>query len=149
MTADRRLRTIYGWIGSVLLIACTDLASGRPALADQEAAANAGKVLETRVGKATYYGPKRHGRTTASGAKLDRNALVAAHPRWPFGTLVRVTNLRNDRSVNVRVVDRGPSRGPRRRGVIIDVSLQAAQRLGFVDAGRTEVRLDVLSWGDG
>jgi rare lipoprotein A len=132
----------------VLLLACTDLASGRPALAGQTAA-SAGKVLETRVGKATYYGPKRHGRTTASGVKLDKSALVAAHPSWPFGTLVRVTNLRNDRAVKVRVVDRGPSRGPRRRGVIIDVSLQAAQRLGFVETGRTEVRLEVLSWGDG
>ena len=75
------------------------------------------------------------------------NAMVAAHPRFPFGTLVRVTNLANGRSVQVRVQDRGPARQPRAEGVIIDLSQSAAQRLGFTRQGRTRVRVEVLAWG--
>jgi rare lipoprotein A len=74
-------------------------------------------------------------------------ALVAAHPSYPFGTVVRVTNLNNGRTVDVRVVDRGPARGPRADGVIIDLSQGAAEVLGFIRAGRARVRLDVLRWG--
>lgn len=72
------------------------------------------------------------------------NAMVAAHPRYPFGTLVRVTNLANGRSVEVRIVDRGPARQPQAEGVIIDLSRRAAETLGFVQQGRTRVRLEVL-----
>jgi rare lipoprotein A len=75
------------------------------------------------------------------------NANVAAHPSYPFQTVVRVTNLANGRSVQVRIVDRGPAAGPRADGVIIDVSRGAAQALGFIGAGRTRVRLEVLRWG--
>jgi len=60
-------------------------------------------ILETRVGLASYYGRDFHGQITASGARFDMNALVAAHPSYPFGTRVRVTNLANDRSTVVRV----------------------------------------------
>ena len=74
------------------------------------------------------------------------NALVAAHPNYPFGTLLRVTNLANGRSVEVRVLDRGPARGPQAEGVILDVSQRAAERLGFIRQGRTRVRLEVLEW---
>lgn len=83
----------------------------------------------------------------ASGAAFDMNAMVAAHPTYPFGTMLRVTNLRNGRSVQVRVLDRGPAKGPQAAGVIIDVSYGAAERLGFVRDGRTRVRLEVLRWG--
>jgi rare lipoprotein A len=75
------------------------------------------------------------------------NALIAAHPSYPFGTVLRVTNVRNGRAVEVRVVDRGPARGPRAEGVIIDVSYGAAQTLNFVRSGRTRVRVEVLRWG--
>jgi rare lipoprotein A len=104
-------------------------------------------VLESRVGEATFYGPKRHGRKTASGERMDKNALVAAHPRWPFGSVVRVTNLANGRSVKVRIIDRGPSRRLRREGIIIDLSLAAARALRFAGAGHARVRVDVLKWG--
>jgi rare lipoprotein A len=97
------------------------------------------------VGFATYYARTFDGRTTASGTRFDSDAMVAAHPTYPFGTLVRVTNLRNGRSAKVRIVDRGPASGPRRKGVIIDLSRAAAEYLGFVRAGRARVRLDVLS----
>jgi rare lipoprotein A len=73
--------------------------------------------------------------------------MVAAHPSYPFGTVVRVTNLANKRQVVVRVVDRGPAKGPRSEGVLIDVSSAAAESLGFVRKGRTRVRLEVLRWG--
>jgi rare lipoprotein A len=73
--------------------------------------------------------------------------MVAAHPSYPFGTVVRVTNLVNKRQVVVRVVDAGPPNGPRAEGVLIDVSSGAAANLGFVRQGRTRVRLEVLRWG--
>ena len=85
---------------------------------------------------------------TARGVPFDSDAMVAAHPTYPFGTLVRVTNLRNGRAAGVLIVDRGPAPGPRRRGVIIDLSSAAAESLGFVEAGHTRVRLEVLSSGE-
>lgn len=106
-------------------------------------------ALKSAQGKASYYGARFHGRRTASGRKFNMNALVAAHPRWPFGTVVRVTNLKNKRSVNVQVIDRGPARSAQRRGVIIDLSRRAAQTLGFIKQGKTDVRLEVLAWGGG
>lgn len=107
-------------------------------------------VLEAVEGEATYYADRFHGRRTASGVIFDNGAPYAAHRTWPFGTLVRVTNLANDQSVVLRVVDRGPF-GERAlmRGTIIDVSRSAAEQLGFVRAGRTPVLLEVLEWGSG
>ena len=100
------------------------------------------------MGLASFYGSEFHGRTTASGARFDMNAMVAAHPSYPFGTRLRVTNLANGRSATVRVVDRGPSQELRADGLIIDVSRRAAEVLRFVQQGRTRVRVDVLAWGD-
>lgn len=109
--------------------------------------AKSGKILDSREGLASYYGPGFDGKVTASGARFDKNALVAAHPTYPFGTVLRVTNLTNHRKVEVRVVDRGPAPGPRSEGVIIDVSSRAATDLGFVRSGRARVRIEVLRWG--
>lgn len=94
-------------------------------------------------GFATYYANLLDGRRTASGTIFDNDDLVAAHPHYPFGTLVRVTNLRNGRSVTVTVVDRGPVRRARASGVIIDLSRAAAEELDFIEAGRTRVRLEI------
>ena len=105
-------------------------------------------ILEVREGLASYYGPGFDGRTTASGVRFDMNAMVAAHPTYPFGTVVRVTNLTNNRVVEVRILDRGPAKGPQAAGVVIDLSYGAAQALGFVQDGRTRVRLEVLQWGN-
>jgi hypothetical protein len=77
-------------------------------------------VLEVREGLASYYGPGLQGKTMASGVRFDMNAMVAAHPRYPFGTVVRVTNLRNGRSVSVRILDRGPAPRIQADGVSID-----------------------------
>lgn len=103
-------------------------------------------ALETRVGLASYYGEAFHGKITASGRPFDMNALVAAHPSYPFGTLLRVTNLANGRSVQVRILDRGPTRRIQAEGVIVDLSRRAAERLGYIRQGRTRVRLEVLEW---
>ncbi len=75
------------------------------------------------------------------------NAMVAAHPSYPFGTRLRITNLANRRSATVRIVDRGPAREQQADGVVIDVSRRAAEVLGFIQRGRTRVRLEVLAWG--
>jgi rare lipoprotein A len=105
------------------------------------------RSLEIREGLATYYGKEFHGRTTASGTRYDMQQLVAAHPSYPFGTLLRVTNLTNGRSVRVRVVDRGPAAGPQAAGILIDLSYRAAETLRFLREGRARVRLEVLNWG--
>ena len=105
-------------------------------------------ILEVREGLATFYGEAFHGKTTASGVPFDMKAMVAAHPTYPFGTLVRVTNVANGRAVQVRIVDRGPAAGPRAAGIVIDVSYGAAESLRFVRDGRARVRLEVVRWGD-
>ena len=111
----------------------------------QEAAqpARAAPMPEVReTGLASYYARWFDGRRTASGVRFDNNEMMAAHPTLPFGTLLRVTNVGNGKTVQVRVVDRGPVMRERRRGVIIDLSRAAARRLGFIDEGRTRVRIE-------
>lgn len=108
------------------------------------------KVLASVTGGATFYADKFEGRRTASGIPFRQNQMVAAHRGYPFGTLLRVTNLRNDRSVNVRVVDRGPfGSAANKRRTVIDLSRRAADRLGYTAAGRAQVRVEVLEWGNG
>ena len=104
-------------------------------------------VVMTQQGRASFYGGKFHGRRTASGARFDQHDLVAAHPYLPFGSVVRVTNLRNGRATYVRVVDRGPAKSAQRRGRIIDLSRGAAQQLGFTAQGTAPVQLAVLRNG--
>jgi rare lipoprotein A len=96
------------------------------------------------VGKASFYGHRFHGRSTASGETYDETKMTAAHRTLPFGTRVRVTNLENGRAVTLRVNDRGPHR----KGRVIDVSYKAAKRLGFVRDGVTRVRVEVASKPD-
>lgn len=91
-------------------------------------------------GQASWYGPKHHGNRTASGEKFDRNALTAAHRSLPFGTRVKVTNLNNDKSVVVRINDRGPHV----RSRLIDVSQKAATQLDMVRSGTAKVRVQSL-----
>lgn len=86
-------------------------------------------------GKATYYANKFHGRRTSNGDIFSNNKMTAAHLKLPFGTLVTVTNLDNERSVVVRVNDRGPHT----KAFIIDVSQAAAKELGFYGKGVASV----------
>ncbi|NNG04690.1 MAG: septal ring lytic transglycosylase RlpA family protein, partial [Inquilinus sp.] len=94
-----------------------------------------------RTGMASWYGPGFNGQLTANGEIYDQNALTAAHPTLQMPSLARVTNLRNGRTVVVRINDRGPFARDR----IIDVSKRAAQLLGFIDQGTAPVRVQVLT----
>jgi len=100
-----------------------------------------------QVGKASYYCHSFHGKKTSLGTIYNRAHWVAAHPSLPFGTLVRVTHLSNQRQVEVSIVDRGPSRFQRKAGVIIDLSRAAAEKIGMIRQGKARVRLEVLKWG--
>lgn len=95
----------------------------------------------TETGIASWYGQQFHGKRTANGEIFDMNAVTAAHKTLPLPSLVRVTNLRNGRSLNIRVNDRGPFA----RGRIIDLSRRAAQLLGFERAGTAPVRVDIMA----
>ena len=99
------------------------------------------KPLATQTGKASYYARKFQGRKTANGERYDRREMTAAHRRLPFGSIVRVTNLKNGRSVVVRINDRGPWG----RGRIIDVSEAAAEEIGMIRAGVVRVKVEVMS----
>ena len=88
-------------------------------------------------GTASWYGRPYHGRRTSSGERYNMNALTAAHKSLPFGTMVRVVNLDNDRSVVVRINDRGPFV----KGRVIDLSRKAASSLGMEGAGTARVAL--------
>jgi rare lipoprotein A len=94
-------------------------------------------------GIVSWYGAQFHDRPTASGELFDSTAYTMAHPTLPFGTQVRVTNLRNGRSVVVRVNDRGPFVGSR----IADLSHAAAAEIGMVRRGVASARLEVLGGG--
>jgi rare lipoprotein A len=96
-------------------------------------------------GLASWYGPGFYGQATAGGTLYTGGGMTAAHPRFPFGTRVRVTDLQNGRRVAVVVDDRGPFLD----GRIIDLSVTAAERLGMLEAGVVRVRLKVLECGSG
>jgi rare lipoprotein A len=96
-------------------------------------------VVET--GLASWYGPRFHGKLTASGEVFNQERLTAAHRTLPWGSRVKVTNLTNGKSVEVRINDRGPFA----QGRIIDVSRAAARALGMVRAGITAVEIEWLS----
>lgn len=88
-------------------------------------------VASAQCGRASWYGPGFHGRTTANGERFNQGGLTAAHKSLPFGTKLRVTNKRNGRTVVVRINDRGPFV----RGKFLDLSKGAATRIGMVSSG--------------
>ncbi len=90
-------------------------------------------------GVASWYGPGFHGRRTASGERFNQHDLTAAHKKLPLGTRVVVTNLRNGKSVEVEINDRGPYV----RGRILDLSRAAAEQIDMKHSGVTPVRLEV------
>lgn len=91
-------------------------------------------------GEASYYADKFHGHPTASGEKYNKKAFTAAHKTLPFGTKVRVTNLKNNKSVDVIINDRGPFKA----GRIIDLSRAAAEKIGLINDGVAKVTVEVL-----
>ncbi|NOQ64146.1 MAG: septal ring lytic transglycosylase RlpA family protein [Methyloprofundus sp.] len=96
--------------------------------------------MAAEEGIASYYSDVFQGKKTASGEKYDKNKLTSSHKTLPFGTKVKVTDLKNNKSVIVTVNDRGPFSKKR----IIDLSRAAAQKIGLIDAGISRVRLDII-----
>jgi rare lipoprotein A len=101
-------------------------------------------VIQTEIGTASYYAEKFHGKLTANGEIYDMNGLTAAHPTLPLGTIIRVTNLENNKELTIRVNDRMPKHPSR----IIDLSLGTAKELDMIGSGLTEVKIEVLEMGD-
>jgi rare lipoprotein A len=94
-----------------------------------------------QFGRASWYGRDFQGQTTANGEAYDMNAMTCAHRSLPLGSLIRVTNLRNHRSIFVRVNDRGPVPVTR----VLDLSYAAARTLGFTSSGIANVRIDLVA----
>jgi rare lipoprotein A len=111
--------------------------------ADSVETVRAGDALLVVEGSASWYSDALAGRRTASGEPYDPRELIAAHRALPFGTRLRVTNLSNDRTVEVRVIDRGPFVA----GRILDLSRSAAEQIGIVRVGHARVRVEVLEYG--
>jgi len=102
-----------------------------------------GHYVETGV--ASWYGPGFHGLRTSNGEVYTAAEMTAAHQTLPLGTRVMVTNLENDRSIEVRVNDRGPFA----KGRIIDLSHAAAREIGILDHGTANVRVESIDDGSG
>ena len=115
-----RLRHLLVFVGCLLLLFATT--------------ASAQKVV---LGKASFYGDEFHGRMTSDGSIYHRDSLTCAHRTLPFGTLLKVRNMKNGREVIVKVNDRGPFI----KGRVIDLSYAAAEELGMVNSGVARVEL--------
>jgi rare lipoprotein A len=129
------------------LLAAASLVNAQPASAPARAApaaapmaAAAAPAASAESGKIAYYGRKFAGRKTASGERFNPNAMTMAHKSLPFGTLVKVSNPKNGKSVTLRVNDRGPSTPDR----VADVSASAARKLGMLRAGVIAAELQVV-----
>ena len=101
-------------------------------------------VVDIQEGEASYYADSLHGNPTASGEPYDKNALTAAHLELAFGTRVNVTYLKTGQSVEVVINDRGPYAKHR----IIDLSRAAAARIGLIEDGHGQVRLEIYGAGE-
>jgi rare lipoprotein A len=101
---------------------------------------NPAKPIKSWVGNASWYGPGFNGKKTANGERFDCEALTAAHPNLPFGSVVRVVNRRTGQFELVRINDRGPYQ----EGREIDVSYRVARKIGLIHSGVSQVRLELL-----
>jgi rare lipoprotein A len=134
------------WLAAfVLLLLGVSSAAGPASKGESAVTKRDSKVAKNgfpkvQVGKASWYGKAFHGRLTANGETYDMFQFTAAHRTLPLGTMLKVTNLRNNKWIVVRVNDRGPYVGNR----IIDLSYGAAQMLDFRHKGIQNVRIEVL-----
>jgi rare lipoprotein A len=146
MRSRRRVELVVAAALALVAVGCAGSGAERPRastirdVSAPPATVGGRRVRSVEQGLATWYGPGHHGGPTASGERFDMHAMTAAHKTLRMQTMVRVVNLRNGRSVVVRINDRGPYA----RGRIIDVSLAAARALGMVEAGVVPVRVEVL-----
>lgn len=103
------------------------------------------RVGDIISGVSSWYGPNFHGKLTANGEVFDQYGVTAAHKTLPLGTVARVTNIDNGKSLILRINDRGPYVGDR----ILDCSYGAATKLGFKDLGTANVEVKIIELGDG
>ena len=115
---------------ALLLFSCSGIASKNDALG----------TGYNETGKASFYAMKYQSRKTASGERFDQSANTAAHKKLPFGTKVKVTNVKNGKSIIVRINDRGPFV----KGRIIDLSRSAFSSIGNTSAGVIDVQIEVV-----
>ena len=101
-------------------------------------------IKSTYKGISSWYGPNFHGKLTANGEIFDMYGTTAAHKTLPLNSIVRVTNLENDKSIILKINDRGPYVGDR----ILDCSFGAAKKLGFDKQGTTSVEIKMIEVGD-
>jgi rare lipoprotein A len=139
-----KIRTASAALATLALVAFAAQAQttpAAPAAAPAPSAATPAPAGAAGVenGLAAVYSDKLHGRKTASGQVYDRNKLTTAHKTLPFGTKVKVTNVKNDKSVVLLVNDRGPTQA----GRVLDISPAAAKALGISARGMAEVRVEV------
>jgi rare lipoprotein A len=111
----------------------------------QSVPATAGASSGPIKGICVYYNDKFQGHIVASGEKYDKEALAAAHKTFPFGTMVKVTNLRNNKSVVVRVNDRGPHGGSKAK--IIEITSRAAKEIDMIKEGKAQVQIEIVESG--
>lgn len=136
----------FHWL--VILTGCAPQPSSLSTQDSQQAQDTQQQAKETKTGLATFIGESLQGEKTASGEKFDTNELVAAHPTYPMGTVIRVTNLENQRTTELRIIDRSATAQNQKESVILDVSLEAAEKLGFdKKKGKVRVQTEVLEWG--
>ena len=98
------------------------------------------KPIKVWVGNASWYGPNFDGKKTANGERFNAESLTAAHPNLAFGSWVRVVNTRNGKFEVVRINDRGPYQ----EGREIDVSYRVARKIGLINSGVSQVRLELM-----
>jgi rare lipoprotein A len=103
------------------------------------------EILEAEIGIASYYADEFHNKETYNGEIYDMYGISAAHPSYPMDTIVKITNLVNNKSIELRINDRMPYREDR----IIDLSYGAAKFLDMITNGITKVKVEVLKWGEG
>jgi rare lipoprotein A len=146
-TADSILRTVALFAAAASLAACVQTGGERAEPLPQQpppptplVSANTCTPSFSLTGTASWYGPGFHLKRTASGEPFDMDELTAAHRSLPLNTVVRVTNLANERTVILRINDRGPYV----RGRILDVSRYAAEQLGIKNTGTARVRVEVF-----
>jgi rare lipoprotein A len=131
---------IYFMLGGMILAMSGCTAQAKAPLRSKSAISSHAKNTHTMVGLASFYGHEWQGRRTANGERLNIHAMTAAHKSLPFGTRVRVTLLSSGKSVIVRINDRGPYV----RGRIIDLTDDAASKIGLTVQGVGRVRLELL-----
>ncbi len=125
---------------SAIGLLCVTMYLAAPACGAAAPRADSSWAGYTQSGKASYYASKFQSRKTASGELYDRAKKTAAHRKLPFGTKIRVTNIKNGKSVAVKVNDRGPFV----KGRIVDLSASAFKRIGDANAGVIDVEIQVI-----